>query len=829
MKSYLFIVFLLLFTTSAFAYDFEVDGIYYNINGNEAIVTQKGYVYEEPEPSYSGTIIIPNTVTYNGMTYPVTGIGYRAFSNNDNLYRVEMPSSITAIDDYAFAACHSLDSIVIPHSVTSIGAGILIYCSGLESIVVASDNPKYDSRDNSNAIIETETNTLIQGCQNTNIPSTITQIGSNAFCGCSNLTSIEIPESVLSIGMSAFSECINLSVIDVPNSVLSIGSSAFYNTAWYNNQPDGIVYSGLVLYKYKGRMPNGTNIVINDGTIAIASAAFEKCRGLSGIEIPNSVTFIGGYAFNYCTNLTTISIPNSVTSIGVGAFSDCSSLASFEIPSSINTISNYMFSGCSSLTGIEIPSWITSIGSCAFSRCHSLVSIEIPNSITSINDGTFSECSSLISFEVPNHITYIGCSAFNNCSNLSRVFIPNTVTSIGNQAFENCSSLQDVNIPNSVTAIGDYLFYGCCSLTNIEIPNSVISIGVLAFGDCSALTKVTIPNSVTSIGFWAFRKCTSLTSIEIPNSVTYIDGCAFIGCTSLEKVTIGNATNSIKERAFINCDEIRDVYCYASYPPICDDSTFTNYSGILHVQASSVAAYFTAPCWRNFTTILGDAVSPTDLLINQDSIELQLGEQFNLTATIIPSNSTSNMITWKSTNPIIATVENGVVTAIGIGDCDIIATCFGMQVICHINVRDQIKLDYEEISVLPNHIVSLTPTASLVLPELIVESSDPTIAAARLINGQVQVVGIKEGTTVVTVSSIDNSAQEATCLVTVYTEPGDLNLDGYLTISDVTSLIDYLLGGDLSEATKNGDVNNDGSINISDVTSLIDTLLSGQE
>jgi surface protein len=812
----------------AFAYEFEVDGIYYNINGNEAEVTQRGDVYSGPEQSYSGSIIIPSTVTHNGTTYSVTRIGFRAFSNNENLYHVEMPNTITAIDDYAFAVCPCLNSIDIPNSVTSIGVSILMCCSGLESIIVASDNPRYDSRDNCNAIIETQTNTLIQGCQNTNIPYTITQIGHSAFYGCSSLTSIEIPGSVLSIGSCAFYDCSNLSVIDVPNSVYSIGGYAFYNTAWYNNQPDGMVYTGLVLYKYKGRMPSGTNIVINDGTITIAVNAFENCRGLSGIEIPNSVTTIGDYAFHNCTSLTTISIPNSVTSIGSAVFSECSSLASFELPISINTISNYMFSGCSSLTSIEIPSWITSIGHSAFAHCHSLVNIELPNSITSINDFTFYDCTSLNCFEIPDHITYIGCGAFSDCSHLSHVFIPHSVNTIGNQVFENCSGLQDVNIPNSVTAIGDYMFSGCSSLTSIEIPNSITYIGSLAFSDCRGLTEVAIPNSVKSIGPWAFHKCTSLTSIEIPNSVTYIDGGAFIDCTGLERVTIGNSINSIRERAFTNCDEIKDVYCYSTSPPECDDNTFTNYGGTLHVQATSIAAYFTAPCWRNFATIVGDAVGPIYLLISNDSIELKLGEQFNLTASIVPSNSTSSMIIWNSTNPTIATVENGVVTAIGIGECDIKAACFGMQVICHIIVKDQIKLDYEEVSVLPNHIISLTPSASLVLPELIVESSDPTIAAARLINGQVQVVGIKEGTTIVTVSSIDDSAQEATCLVTVYTESGDMNCDGFVNISDVTSLIDYLLSGDDSQiSNKNADVNGDESINISDVTELIDILLQG--
>lgn len=125
----------------------------------------------------------------------------------------------------------------------------------------------------------------------------------------------------------------------------------------------------------------------------------------------------------------------------------------------------------------------------------------------------------------------------------------------------------------------------------------------------------------------------------------------------------------------------------------------------------------------------------------------------------------------------------------------------------------------------------LTPTATIIPNGFVVTSSNPTVAAARVVSdGKVQVVGIKEGTTTITVDSADGTAIPATCLVTVYTEPGDLNSDGFINISDVTSLIDYLLGGDETSVTmKNVDVNGDGRINISDVTSLIDTLLSKTE
>ena len=138
-----------------------------------------------------------------------------------------------------------------------------------------------------------------------------------------------------------------------------------------------------------------------------------------------------------------------------------------------------------------------------------------------------------------------------------------------------------------------------------------------------------------------------------------------------------------------------------------------------------------------------------------------------------------------------------------------------------------ITLDQQEAMVLPNHIITLTPSASPVEPEgYTVTSSEPSVAAARLINGKVQVVGIKEGTTTITVGSTDGAAVPATCLVTVYTESGDVNCDGFIDINDVTGLIDYVLTGNIANLkAANADYNNDNFVDIDDITALIDHVL----
>ena len=202
---FLFTTLLLLCSIVVNAHDFEVDGIYYNITD----VTNKTVgVVGHNSDKITGRVVFPDSVTYNGTTYSVTSVGWRAFHGCSHLTSVKIPNSVTSIAPDAFSSCTGLTSITIPNSVTSIGSSAFWGCSGLESIVVDSGNTRYDSRENCNAIIETGSNTLLYGCKNTVIPNSVTSIGNGAFFCCSGLTSITIPNSVTSIGSSAFESCI---------------------------------------------------------------------------------------------------------------------------------------------------------------------------------------------------------------------------------------------------------------------------------------------------------------------------------------------------------------------------------------------------------------------------------------------------------------------------------------------------------------------------------------------------------------------------------------------------------------------------------------------
>ena len=231
------------------------------------------------------------------------------------------PQSVTGIGTYAFNGCSSLTSITIPNHITDIQSNPFLSCSSLATIVVESNNSIYDSRDNCNAIIQTATNTLIAGCQNTIIPNSVTGIGDGAFYGCSSLTSINIPENITSIGGSAFRSCSSLTSINIPENVTSIGYGAFYDC------------SSLI------------SINIPEGVTSIEPSTFTGCSALTSINIPESVTSIGDYAFQDCDSLTSITIPKNVTSIGKQVFSSSLDTIYCYIVTPIqiypNTFSNY--------------------------------------------------------------------------------------------------------------------------------------------------------------------------------------------------------------------------------------------------------------------------------------------------------------------------------------------------------------------------------------------------------------------------------------------------------------------------------------------------------
>lgn len=211
----------------------------------------------------------------------VTNIGKWAFYNCTGLTKFNIPETVTNIGELAFFSCEALKEINIPRSVKKIGSYAFRCCTGLSKITVDSNNPKYDSRGNCNAIIESRTDTLLFGCKTTVIPDTVTDIAEQAFYHCLGLREITLPDSVKSIGSYAFDSCSDLTAVLLSPSLKSIGEWAFART-------------GL------------TAITIPYGLTDIYSGAFYKCYGLTEITLPDSITVIDHDAFSECSGLTAV-------------------------------------------------------------------------------------------------------------------------------------------------------------------------------------------------------------------------------------------------------------------------------------------------------------------------------------------------------------------------------------------------------------------------------------------------------------------------------------------------------------------------------------------
>ena len=292
-----------------------INGIAYELKGTTATVVSGG--------DYTGTIVIPASVTYSGTTYRVTSIGDGAFFDCTGLTSVTIPNSVTSIGGSAFQYCGGLTSVTIPNSIRGIGRQAFWSCTGLTSVTIP-DSVTWIGESafhyctgltsitiNSNAIVSNNAEFKdIFGKKKKKyiIGNSVTSIGDYTFCNCSSLTSVTIPNSVTSIGRSAFSGCKGLTSIEIPNSVISIGDRAFGGC------------SGLT-----------GELVIPNSVTSIGNNSFGSCSGVTSVTIPNSVTSIGGSAFSYCSGLTSVTIPNSVTSIGGSAFSGCSGLTSVTI------------------------------------------------------------------------------------------------------------------------------------------------------------------------------------------------------------------------------------------------------------------------------------------------------------------------------------------------------------------------------------------------------------------------------------------------------------------------------------------------------------------
>lgn len=463
---------------SAMAYDFEQDGIYYLINGNELTVTKDKSKYS----SYIGDVVIPDTVVHDGVTYTVTAIESLAFRHCYRMPSIVLPNTLKTICDSAFIYCEGLRSFYVPKSVSYIGNATLAACDSLKSLIVDPENPYYDSRDSCNAIIETSTDKLVQGGGPTVIPNTVKIIGRQAFDYCRSMKNLVLP-----------------------NSVKKIETRAFF-------------------------LADFNSFTFNDSLEVIEPYAFLTCEGLMGttVRLPNTITYIGPWAFALC-NLQYISMVTG------------------------NYNSTYFSSG-----------------NCIIERATRKI-------------------------VVGSRYSYIPYGV--------------EVKSIGEAAFAGCIYTTDLCLPRGITEIGRYAFFKTFRAYEMNIPEGVTSIGDYAFSECGAW-RLTIPSTVTNIGDGVFQSCTGLRNVVIPDNIESIGYRAFQSCTNLENLTIGSGVTAIGEEAFVGCNALTSVTCMAQVPPMmASDNCFTTTAydnATLYVPSASLNSYKGTDYWNLFFQAYGN-------------------------------------------------------------------------------------------------------------------------------------------------------------------------------------------------------------------------------
>ena len=490
-----------------------------------------GAVLIKCDESATGEITVPAAIggvpVKRIASAELLGGRFGAFGSCEGITKLNLPDSITQIDDAAFIYCSKLTEINIPAGVTEIGSNCFDGCESLKKIDIPDG-------------VKSIGHNAFAGCKSLEeitIPEGVTSIDFYAFLDCVNLEKVKIPESIKEISYRAFYNCTNLKSINLPRGISDIGFEALDGTALYNdklNWENGVLYVDSVLISAEKSIDGAYEI--KQGTTLVASAAFNecygltsvtfpagvtglcdsaflRCDGLSAVRLPDGLISIGDFAFSHCTGLMDVSIPDSVTYLGYGAFEDSGIYNAFNFDGNVFYIDNALIRASENLSGeYAIKEGTTAIAEAAFANARELTDVVVPNSIKVIARRTFDECVSL-----------------------RKVVLSDGLKEIGDRAFFNCCKLTDLTIPSSVTEIGTVAFYST-ALERVDLPQNltVISHGLF---ENSSLKEINIPETVTYIGFEAFAD-SELKSVYIPASVEKIEDDAFGGRYSLEKITV---------------------------------------------------------------------------------------------------------------------------------------------------------------------------------------------------------------------------------------------------------------------------------------------------
>lgn len=534
----------------------------------------------------------------------VTEIGPRMFYNT-GITELTIPANVTKMENAAFSFNSNLTRIEFVASDTPLtfentDRGGFYYCSKLNTIDmnrnitfnhIDSESYSYGSPFSSCPI------------QELNIGEKVTEIAPYTFHKANKLTSITLPKSITNIGENAFYGCTGLALVnnysslDLVKGSTDNGYVTYYCNKLYNLDSSGqdgdflyFTKAGIkYIYEYVGE---STQITLPAGYSYI-EGAFRDNTSLVSVTLPSGMKKIPAHFFHGCSNLSNVSLPEGITEIGDFAFCYCRSLTSIDLPSTLQRIGAGAFSRCKYLSSIDIPEGVTEIGVMAFKRCERLTSITLPTNITTIEPFTFSGCYNLGTIDIPEGVTSISNFAFYMAMGVKNVAFPSTLESIGRYAFSGCN-LQSLQLPSGLQSIGEGAFKSNKELKSVVIPEGITEIADYTF-NVTSLTDVILPESVTRIGRMAFRGC-PIQYIKWPSHLTTIGFEAFAYSDGLKTPTIPSTVTNVGDMMFYksksNDGSLPGIYCYAN--AIVPTTTFhgTDMSNtVLYVRPELLAAY----------------------------------------------------------------------------------------------------------------------------------------------------------------------------------------------------------------------------------------------
>ena len=434
-----------------------------------------------------------------------------------------------------------------------------------------------------------------------NVTYQVTQIGSNAFAGCNQMTLIDIPEGIVKINEWAFDGCSGLEYLEFPNSLVSIARGAFYgcsNVSSINitrNLTD-IAYN--VFYPFH-KVSHYTCSALNpkyravDGIIYTKDltklVAYPQAAPATSFVVPSTVTILGDYCLHNCDNLTDVTIHDGVTEFGMNIFSYCDNIES-----------------------IYVPDGVTKMGVTVFGQCSKLSSVHLPASLDTLSNACFYDCDSLRTLTIPRNVKYVGDYCFGESDNLKTVIFEegSCVGGFGHDVFAECASIEYFDMPNTATTIGKSMFYMCPTLKRVHLSTSLTNIPYGSFFRCYQLTDLDIPGTVTLISNTAIQNCTALKTLKIgdkdaPAGTTLIEHYALAHSEDLERLELGANLDSMTYISLADLGKVKLVVCWATTPPRCNENAMeVRFSTTpLYVPKVAVDAYREATMWNRFQTI----------------------------------------------------------------------------------------------------------------------------------------------------------------------------------------------------------------------------------